>query len=117
MKRNLAVILQLFLSSARLQKKRATLTIASLAWGTVTILLLLETLLITGLGGAFGFAIAFAVCGIFPKFGVGEYVGNPDLSLSVAALTAAILGLTGLIAGYFPARDASRLDPVVAMKL
>src|SRR5690242_11782648 len=41
MKRNLSVILQLFLRSARLQKKRATLTIASLAWGTVTILLLL----------------------------------------------------------------------------
>jgi putative ABC transport system permease protein len=41
MKRNLSVVLHLFLSSARLQKKRATLTIASLAWGTVTILLLL----------------------------------------------------------------------------
>jgi len=41
MKRNLSVILQLFLASARLQKKRATLTIASLAWGTVTILMLL----------------------------------------------------------------------------
>jgi putative ABC transport system permease protein len=41
MKRNFSVILHLFLSSARLQKKRATLTIASLAWGTVTILLLL----------------------------------------------------------------------------
>jgi putative ABC transport system permease protein len=79
--------------------------------------LLLETLLITGMGGALGFAIAFGVCGIFPKFGVTEYVGDPDLSLSVAALTAAILGLTGLLAGYFPARDASRLDPVVAMKL
>jgi ABC-type antimicrobial peptide transport system permease subunit len=23
----------------------------------------------------------------------------------------------GLVAGYFPARDASRLDPVIAMKL
>src|SRR5262245_41556081 len=79
--------------------------------------LLLETLLITGLGGAVGFAISFTVCTIFPKFGVGEYVGDPDLSLSVASLTAAILGLTGLVAGYFPARDASRLDPVVAMKL
>ncbi len=79
--------------------------------------LLLETLLITGMGGAIGFAISFTVCAIFPKFGVGEYVGNPDLSLSVAALTAAILGITGLVAGYFPARDASRLDPVVAMKL
>ena len=41
MKRNISVILQLFLRSARLQKKRATLTIASLAWGTVTILILL----------------------------------------------------------------------------
>ena len=41
MKRDLSVILRLFLSSARLQKKRATLTIASLAWGTVTILILL----------------------------------------------------------------------------
>ena len=52
-----------------------------------------------------------------PKFGVTEYVGDPDVSLSVALMTAAILGLTGLVAGYFPAKDASRLDPVVAMKL
>jgi putative ABC transport system permease protein len=79
--------------------------------------LLLETLIITGMGGALGFAISFAVCAIFPKFGMTEFVGDPDLSLSVAAMTAAILGLTGLVAGYFPARDASRLDPVVAMKL
>jgi len=41
MKRTLSLVLQLFLRSARLQKKRATLTIAALAWGTVTILLLL----------------------------------------------------------------------------
>ncbi|MEX0878814.1 MAG: ABC transporter permease [Thermoanaerobaculia bacterium] len=41
MKRDISLILQLFLRSARLQKKRATLTIAALAWGTVTILLLL----------------------------------------------------------------------------
>ena len=40
-RRDLALVLQLFLRSARLQKKRATLTIAALAWGTVTILLLL----------------------------------------------------------------------------
>ncbi|HEY3125398.1 MAG TPA: ABC transporter permease [Thermoanaerobaculia bacterium] len=40
-KRDLLVVLHLFARSARLQKKRATLTIASIAWGTVTILLLL----------------------------------------------------------------------------
>jgi len=38
---DLKLVVQLFFRSARLQKKRATLTIASLAWGTVTILLLL----------------------------------------------------------------------------
>ena len=40
-RRDLGLAFQLFFRSARLQKKRATLTIASLAWGTVTILLLL----------------------------------------------------------------------------
>jgi len=38
---DVSVVAHLFLGSARLQKKRATLTIASIAWGTVTILLLL----------------------------------------------------------------------------
>jgi len=78
---------------------------------------LMETLLITGMGGAIGFAISLTICAVFPKFGVTEYVGDPDVSLSVALMTAVILGLTGLVAGYFPAKDASRLDPVVAMKL
>jgi putative ABC transport system permease protein len=40
--RDVGMVFRLFLRSARLQKKRATLTIASLAWGTVTILLLLS---------------------------------------------------------------------------
>jgi putative ABC transport system permease protein len=78
---------------------------------------LLETLLITGVGGAIGFAIAIGICAIFPQFGLTEYVGDPEVSPLVALLTATALGIIGLLAGYFPARDASRLDPVVAMKL
>ena len=38
---SLAVILHLFLQTARLKKKRAVLTIASIAWGTVSVLMLL----------------------------------------------------------------------------
>ncbi|MEO8218320.1 MAG: ABC transporter permease [Acidobacteriota bacterium] len=77
---------------------------------------LLETILITAVGGAIGFAVSFAICALFPQKMV-EYVGVPSLSPLVAVLTAVALGAVGTVAGYFPAREASRLDPVVAMKL
>jgi putative ABC transport system permease protein len=77
---------------------------------------LLETMLVTALGGAIGFAISYGICAIFPE-APQEYVGKPELSPLVAILTASALGMVGLIAGYFPAREASKLDPVVAMKL
>ena len=78
---------------------------------------LMETLLVTGIGGAIGFAISLGVCAVFPKLGLSDYVGDPTVSPVVALLTAVALGSVGLVAGYFPAREASRLDPVVAMKL
>jgi putative ABC transport system permease protein len=78
---------------------------------------LLETLLITGLGGIIGLAISYAISSAFPKLGLTEFVGEPQVSPLVALITTGILGVIGLVAGYFPARDAARLDPVVAMKL
>ena len=78
---------------------------------------LLETLFVTGIGGAIGFAVSYGLCAVFPRFGLTEYVGVPEVSPFVAGVTIGILGLIGLLAGWFPAREASRLDPVVAMKL
>ena len=46
-----------------------------------------------------------------------EYVGRPEVSPLVAGITVGILGVIGLLAGWFPARSAARLDPVVAMKM
>jgi putative ABC transport system permease protein len=77
---------------------------------------LLETLLVTAFGGAIGFAISYGICAVFPE-GPQEFIGKPELSPLVVVLTATALGIVGLLAGYFPAREASRLDPVVAMKL
>jgi putative ABC transport system permease protein len=78
--------------------------------------ILLETLVITGVGGALGLGITAGICAVFPAFGIGEYVGEPHVSPLVAGLTAGLLGVVALLAGYFPARDAARLDPVAAMK-
>jgi len=75
-----------------------------------------ETLSLTFLGGAIGFAIAYAICASFPA-SLQEYVGVPAISLPVAVMTAAVLGLIGLAAGFFPARMAASLDPVVALRL
>jgi len=78
---------------------------------------LMETMLVTFIGGAIGFGISIAVCAVFPKLGLTEYVGDPVVSPLVTILTAVALGVVGLVAGYFPAREAAQLDPVVAMKL
>jgi putative ABC transport system permease protein len=77
---------------------------------------LLETLMVTAFGGLVGFIISFGICALFPA-SLYEYVGTPVVSPVVALFTAVALGVVGLVAGYFPAREAARLDPVVAMKL
>jgi putative ABC transport system permease protein len=78
---------------------------------------LLETMFLTVTGGAIGLAISAGLCALFPAFHLTEYVGNPVISPLVAAITACLLGSVGLAAGFFPARDAASLDPVIAMKL
>lgn len=77
----------------------------------------LETMVLTAVGGAIGLAISWAICSTVPALGITKFVGNPVLSPELALLTASVLGFVGLVAGYFPARAASRLDPVIAMKL
>jgi putative ABC transport system permease protein len=77
---------------------------------------LVETMTLTAVGGVLGFLITLGVIAVFPAQ-LDEYVGTPEASAFVILTTAALLGVIGLLAGYFPARRASLLDPVVALKL
>jgi putative ABC transport system permease protein len=78
---------------------------------------LFETLLITLVGGVCGFLISWSICAVFPKLGFQEFIGDPRISFQVAAITTAILGAIGLLAGYFPARAAANLRPVEALRM
>jgi putative ABC transport system permease protein len=78
---------------------------------------LTETLTLTAVGGVLGLLITLGVLAIFPALKLDEYVGTPEASPLVILTTAVLLGLVGFVAGYFPARRASLLDPVVALKL
>jgi putative ABC transport system permease protein len=78
---------------------------------------LLETLTLTATGGVLGLAVTLGILGVFPLLGLDEYVGTPQASPVVILTTALLLGAIGSLAGYFPARRASLLDPVVALKL
>lgn len=77
---------------------------------------IVETLIVTAIGGVVGFAISLGICTVYPE-SLQEFVGKPEVSPFVALITTGILGVIGFLAGFFPARSASRLDPVVAMKL
>lgn len=78
---------------------------------------LLETVILTCAGGAVGLVAAYGTLAVFPRFGLKQYVGTPSLAPVLYLLIVAVLGAIGLAAGFAPARRASRMDPVVAMKL
>ena len=84
---------------------------------TIQAQFLIETLLLTGAGGVLGFAATLSILWVFPFLGLSDYVGTPEASPVVILVTAVLLGIIGLVAGYFPARRASLLDPVAALKL
>ena len=78
---------------------------------------LMETLMITAIGGFLGFFFAVAIVRVVPFFGVEDYIGIPRVNIWSGILVIALLGLVGFVSGFFPARRASNLQPVQALKL
>jgi putative ABC transport system permease protein len=81
----------------------------------------LEGLLYTFTGGALGIVIAtliVAATSFIPieKSQVMSFLGRPTLSPAIGVATSLILGIIGLLAGYFPARRAARVDPAATLR-
>jgi putative ABC transport system permease protein len=76
-----------------------------------------ETLLLTAVGGFFGYSIGVGIIKLIPVFGLNDFIGIPEVDFLGAVVAIVVLGLVGLAAGYFPARRAANLQPVQALKL
>lgn len=77
---------------------------------------LMETLLVTAVGGAVGVLLGVGVVSASRFLPISEDIGTPVFSLHTAILTAAILALIGVVAGMGPARRAAYLNPAIALR-
>jgi putative ABC transport system permease protein len=79
-----------------------------------------EALLLAFIGGAIGIIISWGVVTIVHMIpsdsGPMQFLGKPILSSSLMMFTAGILGMIGLLAGFFPAKKAASVDPVESLR-
>jgi putative ABC transport system permease protein len=80
----------------------------------------LESLLTVAIGGAIGMALAASLVkgiNLLPiEHAVMDLVGHPFFSRLLALICISFLGFIGLLSGIFPARRASTVDPVEALR-
>lgn len=76
---------------------------------------LVEALLLIFAGGALGFGAAAGLGALVGASPLVETLGVPRISPALALAVVLLLAAVGLLAGWFPARRASRLDPVQAL--
>lgn len=80
----------------------------------------LEALLMTVLGGILGAVVSLgliaAIAALPLKGEAFELMGRPTFSPAIAAATAMVLGTIGSLAGFFPAKRASSVNPAVSLR-
>jgi len=77
--------------------------------------ILLETMVLVGSGGVLGMTLALLLIKILTLLNLPDWLGTPNVSWVIVFATGFILLGIGMLAGYFPARRAAKMQPVQAL--
>jgi len=84
---------------------------------TIVSQILFEALIVTGISGYAGLVAGLGLLELArAKLPPSDYFRDPQVNLGVVGGALLLLVFSGLLAGYFPARLAARVSPVVALR-
>ncbi|HKJ46909.1 MAG TPA: ABC transporter permease [Balneolales bacterium] len=75
-----------------------------------------ESFLIVAIGAILGMIISVLLVDAVSLLPIKQYVGNPSISPVVLIATITLLMIISLLAGFFPARKAGKLEPVECLR-
>lgn len=85
--------------------------------GSIISLILQESIVITAFAGYFGLVAGVGLLELFSRYvPASGYFANPEVNINVALGATALLIFAGALAGFVPARKASSVKPVVALR-
>lgn len=85
-------------------------------WSIIS-LVMQESILITALSGYIGLVLGIGVLELLSAYlPVMDYFNNPEVDMNVAVGATLIMIIAGSLAGFVPARKASSVKPVIALR-
>jgi putative ABC transport system permease protein len=83
---------------------------------SIILLIMQEAIFITALAGYFGLVMGIGLLELINPYIDTEFFRNPEVNLRVAISATLVLIIAGMLAGFFPARRAAAIKPVVALR-
>ena len=81
---------------------------------------LIEAMAITFIGGTVGMLISYGLTEGFKRVPIEsdvlEFMGRPTVSLEIGVIVVLILGIMGVLSGFFPALRAASVNPVESLR-